>query len=74
HQGLVRTAKTTVIYTRATTNDGWKHQGTFNLTNTIDKQYTAFAQKENCRYVRIVFYSSHDAQPYIAMPEIGAYE
>lgn len=74
HQQLVRTAKNLNVWTRATTNDAWKYQGNYNLTNTTAKQYIDFPQKESSRYIRISFESSFDGLPYVAMPEIGAYE
>ncbi|MFP3593398.1 discoidin domain-containing protein [Chryseobacterium sp. SIMBA_038] len=74
HQGLARTAKNLSVWTRATVNDGWKYEGNYNLTNTTPKQYIDFPQKESARYIRIRFISSFDGLPYVAMPEIGAYE
>ncbi len=74
HQGLVRTAKNFSVWTRQTTSDGWQYQGNYDLTNTTNKQYIAFPQKINARYIRITFNSSYDGLPYVAMPEIGAYE
>lgn len=74
HQGLARTAKNLNVWTRATTNDAWKYEGNYNLTNTTAKQYIDFPQKESSRYIRISFESSFDGLPYVAMPEIGAYE
>lgn len=73
NQGLARTAKNLNVWTRATTNDAWKLEGNYNLTNTVGKQYIDFP-KENARYIRISFESSYDGLPYVAMPEIGAYE
>ncbi|AZA52132.1 discoidin domain-containing protein [Chryseobacterium sp. G0201] len=73
HQGLVRTAKNISIYTRNSTTDTWKLENSYILTNTTDKQHVDFPQKENTRYVRLKFESSHDGLPYVAIPEIGAY-
>lgn len=74
HQGLVRTGKNIRVWTRPTTADGWKLQGSYVLENIKDRQYITFPQEENCRFVRITFDSSYDGQPYVAIPEIGAFE
>lgn len=73
HQGLVRTAKNISISTRSSASDTWKVQNSYTLTNVTSKQYTAFPQVDNARYIRIKFDSSYDGQPYVAIPEIGAY-
>jgi hypothetical protein len=74
HQGLTRTAKRIQIHTRPNTSSGWEYQGSYDLTNTTSKQYAQFGAYKYARYIRIVFYSSYDGQPYVAVPEIGIYQ
>lgn len=73
-QNLVRSPNNITVWTRKTTSEEWKYQDNYNLTNVKDKQYVPFPQRENCRYIRISFGSSHDNKPYIAVAEIASYE
>jgi hypothetical protein len=72
HQGLARNAKNISVYTRASTAEGWTHRGNYDLKKVAYKQNVLFSQALACRYIRIVFNSSYDGEPYIAMAEIGA--
>jgi len=73
HQQLVRTAKSFAIWTRNTTAEGWEFRYASNLSNTTARQYITFDVKKNARFIRIKFDNSYDGQPYVAIPEVGAF-